>query len=341
MTLFTTLLQKHRFKAFTIATYVYFGLLILLLLLQSILQQRDGVLALFSIFAPYLFIPFLLLFPFLFFRQTAFLRIVFLLAILVFGLLYSPHLAFGAGAAGEKPITVLTWNFLGNNARSGSLRHVLNTEQPQIVALQEADWRGIDMADDVLTRYPYHLYRPDQGVPPGEVLLSTYPILDYGEVEAPDGSRAIWDIPRILWARLDLGQGRTLFVVNAHPISAVNTVYGCTFCPKRRDSQIQELQKFIQSHLKQGEHVLLLGDMNTTDREVAYKDLSNGLQDMHRLVGNGSGHSWGLRQLNRFWALLRIDYMFASPNIQPLSLKTDCSSRGSDHCVLIGQITLK
>jgi endonuclease/exonuclease/phosphatase family metal-dependent hydrolase len=167
--------------------------------------------------------------------------------------------------------------------------------------------------------------------------LSIYPIVEYGAIEISADGAVVWDIPRVLWARLDLGAGHTVLVVNAHPISAVNTTYRCLFCSQLRDSQVRALREFLQPFIAQGEQVLLLGDMNTTDRELAYQDLAAGLIDTHLQVGNGNGHTWGIRGLNRFWAFLRIDYMFVTPNITPVSLETDCASRGSDHCVLTGQ----
>ncbi|GHO51935.1 endonuclease/exonuclease/phosphatase family protein [Ktedonobacter robiniae] len=338
---FVRLWQKQRFKVLTIGASLYVLLVLIFLISHAIAPQRVGLLALAGIFAPYLFAPLALLVPFLFLRFTALLRIAFAIGVILFGLCFSPRL--GAGNAqsieGGRTITAMTWNFLGDNTRGGYVRQLINTHHPDLIALQEADWNGIDEAQDILRQYPYHLYGSGE-TPPGEVLLSTLPILDHGQVTAPDGSRAVWDIPRILWARLDLGHGQTLFVVNAHPISSINTVYGCLFCPQRRDSQIKALHQFLQPFIQHGERLLLLGDMNTTDREPAYQDLSAGLQDTHLLVGKGSGHSWGIRGLNQYWAFLRIDYMFVTPKVKPLSLDTDCTSRGSDHCVLIGKFSI-
>jgi len=336
---FVSFLGTQKFKRLAICICIYALLLAALVLIQVIVLPREGVLALAIIIAPYLFLPFLLLAPLACWRRTTLLRIGLLGALLLFGLAYSPRVGFSSQLPQQGTITAMTWNFHGYHVRSGTLRQALNQHKPDIVALQDSDWQGIGEADDVLAHYPYHLYRPGNTMPPGEALLSVYPFLDYGTI-APDKTRAIWDIPRVLWAHLNLGHGRTLLVIDAHPVSSINTVAGCFFCPQRRNAQIQALHHFIQPLLQRGEHILLLGDMNTTDREPAYKELSAGLQDTHLLVGRGSGHSWGVRQLNPLWAILRIDYMLASPNVKPLSLQTDCTARGSEHCLLVGRFAV-
>ncbi|MBO0781534.1 MAG: endonuclease/exonuclease/phosphatase family protein [Ktedonobacteraceae bacterium] len=332
--------RKQRFKLLTIGVCVYLILLVGVLLVWAFSPQQEGMFALVEIFLPYLFLPLVFMVPFLFWRFTVLLRIIFVLGVILFGVCFPPRLGDRGSANGSVgEVTALTWNMLGSNERSGYVRQLLNSKEPGIVVLQETEWEGIDLADDILRQYPYHVYRPREGAPPGEVILSKYPIKEYGVIQA-DSTRVIWDIPRVLWVRLDVGQGRTLLVVNAHPISAYRTVYGCIFCPERRDRQITALHEFLQPLITRGEQILLLGDMNTTDREPAYRELSANLKDTHLLVGNGNGHSWGIMGLNRYWSLLRIDYIFVTPNIRPLSLDTDCSSRGSDHCVLMGHFAL-
>ncbi|GHO59954.1 hypothetical protein KSB_84290 [Ktedonobacter robiniae] len=218
------------------------------------------------------------------------------------------------------------------------MRDLLAKQKPDIVALQEADWQGIDESSDLLEEYPYHIYRPDQGAPSGEAILSKYPILQYDTYSG--GANGTWDFQRVLWAQLDLGHGKTMVVVDAHPINAINSVYGCFYCPQMRDRQITEINHFTMGLVKQGENVLLVGDMNVTDREKAYSSLVQGLRDIQVLVGGGSGNSWGLPQTNRFWAFERIDYVLSGPTVQPLYLTTDCQAVGSDHCALIGVFAL-
>jgi exonuclease III len=41
------------------------------------------------------------------------------------------------------------------------------------------------------------------------------------------------------------------------------------------------------------------------------------------------------------FAVLRIDYMFSSPNVSPLATSVDCTPRGSDHCIVHGEFEIK
>jgi len=210
-----------------------------------------------------------------------------------------------------------------------------------VVFLQEADSKKI-AADDLATAYPYRLVEPD-GAPPGMVLLSAFPIVAHGEL---DGKRELWDIPRLMWARLDLGQGRAVTVVGAHPMSAYTVGEGCSlpvcYSPAWRDRQIESMRDdFISPMVESGDRLIVAGDFNITEREPAYADLSRGLTDSWKAVGVGFGTTWrpGF-MMGQQLGLLRIDYLFAGPGVRALSMFVDCSPHGSDHCRVLGRFAV-
>ncbi|MCG8348863.1 MAG: endonuclease/exonuclease/phosphatase family protein [Chloroflexales bacterium] len=142
-----------------------------------------------------------------------------------------------------------------------------------------------------------------------------------------------------------------MLVVAAHPESPYTSNRSdCRFptCydPSDRDALFQRARSLIDPALERGEHILLVGDLNVTQWEPGYRDLARNLQDAHRQAGWGLGVTWGIysfgphssanRQSNAILQLLRIDYMFSSPQVTPLATSTDCSQRGSDHCILYG-----
>src|SRR5262249_55903180 len=125
------------------------------------------------------------------------------------------------------------------------------------------------------------------------------------------------------------------------PMTAVHYAsVGCNFCAENRDAQLRVINALAQSFIKQREAVLLLGDMNVTDREPGYSLLTQGLTDAFKQVGSGSGHSWGLLKLNPYWPLLRIDYMLTSSAVLPQTFEVDCTARGSDHCAIQGTFVI-
>ncbi|GCE45211.1 endonuclease/exonuclease/phosphatase (EEP) superfamily protein YafD [Thermosporothrix hazakensis] len=332
-------LNKQKSLLLVTIASLYVVFLIIHSLQRLLLPQRDGILALGAIFSPYLFVPLLIFLPFCFLRYRGLLRIVLVIGALLFGLNFPPAIAFPQSApADASHFTAMTWNAYMDNDDSQALYRALKEKHPDIVTLQEVNNEEIFNAEDLIKSYPYHFYHEGPDFPTAEVFLSKYPVLQTGVLEDEDGHT--WDIPRVFWAKLDLGHDKTLLVINAHTLSAVNTTYNCLFCPELRDKQIHAISQFVTSVLQKGENVLLMGDLNVTDREVAYKELSQQLRDTHLLAGNGPGHTWGRIELNPLWAIIRIDYMFISTSITPLSQTTDCSKHGSDHCIVTGEFSL-
>ena len=307
--------------------------------------QRTGLLALAEVFAPFLFVPLVLLVPFALARQATGLRVLMVASVLVFAARHMPLPSFGAGAetpAGER-ISVLSWNvFIGNRQYEG-FREVLLERPADVVVIQESAWAALSDDEAIAGVYPHRLTAAND-VPPGMALLSAYPVLEHGTL---DGERTLFDIPRLLWARLDLGEGRSVTVVSAHPISPYRTGRECAmvvcFDPEWRDEQVDAMRtRYIAPMLDDGQPFILAGDFNVTDREPAYRDLSAGLRDTFRAAGEGVGMTWRPAFLmHQDLAILRIDYQFSGPNVVPVSAKVDCTPRGSDHCIVTGEYVVR
>lgn len=304
--------------------------------------QRSGYLALTQVFAPYLFAPLLLLLPFALMRGAGPLRVALALCALVFGLRFFPplHAAAPPDDPGANDIYAMNWN-VGWGGQPDQMRAVLEKKPAGIVALLEAEWQGLD-SDPTLTKlYPYRVGMNRGQTVNGMALLSSYPIVESG---TPPPVPELWDPPRMLWARLDIGEGRTLVVVSAHPTPAeacgrrIPRCYDST----QRDKRILFIRDFVETFLQKRDRVLLLGDFNVTEREPAYLDLSKGLSDAHRGAGTGAGSTWRPATLMKYeMPLLRIDYQFAGPGLKPLNLAVDCELHGSDHCIVQGRYEVR
>jgi vancomycin resistance protein VanJ len=316
-----------------------FGLL-LITLAALLAPQRAGSVALAQVLAHYLFLPALLLIPFALGRGMVLLRIGLSAAAAAFLLVYPPVLRLpGAPPAPGPELTVLQWNVFVGGVSAGELRDALDQHRPDVVLLQEALWEQIAEDGAIAAAYPHRLLRPEETAP-SLLILSRLPIV---EAAVPQLPGPMWDMPRVVWARLDLG-GRTVTLVNAHPMPPRIFAAGCS--PLRcynngpRDEQIVALRSFVEDlRRRNGDPLILAGDMNVTEREPAYFDLAAGLQDAHRVAGAGFGASWRPAELNLTAALIRIDYLF-SAGARPLELTTDCSRHASDHCLLVGRFAL-
>lgn len=311
---------------------------------QLVSPRREGPLALAQVVAPHLFLPLLLLLPLALLRGTRGLRLALAACLVVFGARFPPPLGLRVPAAppGAPRVTVLNWN-VGRYWRPGSVpssaaeaqaarvRPLLAASPADVVVLEEAYWGWLRRDPDVRARYPHQLVHTEQASS-GLVLLSARPFLASGVSQVPP-DRSGW--PRLLWARLDLGGGRTLVVVAAHPEAPSVDPLALRYDPSARDALLADARAFVDPALARGEPVLLVGDLNLTVREPAYHDLLRGLRDAHAVAGRGPGPTWGLDPASGWrWPLLRIDHLLAGPGVVPLESAADCAPRGSDHCVV-------
>ncbi len=338
--------QPRRARRIFLTILTAYPILLLILSLVNTLQpKRTGFLGLSEVFAPYLFLPLLLYIPLLFLRGASLLRVLLVLCALVYGVRFPPNLVSASPQTtpGAIQLSVMSWNVLVGGWKD-EITKVLQTKPASIVGIVEADWNWLSTDPTIAAIYPYRTGVQADGPVTGQVLLTTYPIIEQGVIDTPP---EVWNnIPRAIWARLDVGLGRNLIIVVAHPppgrlCSRDTFPRGC-YDTGTRDKQLATINAFVQPYLQAGESLLLIGDFNVTEREPAYKDISAGLIDTHKSIGKGIGNTWGPGNMSsKLFPLLRIDYLFASPVLTPISTSVDCTAHGSDHCILSGQFELK
>lgn len=82
--------------------------------------------------------------------------------------------------------------------------------------------------------------------------------------------------------------------------------------------------------------VILAGDFNSVPNSYEYYHLLDGLQDAFVEAGKGSGTSF-----HDYKFPIRIDYIFSSKNVKPLTYKVDRSVKLSDHFPVITTFKLE
>jgi endonuclease/exonuclease/phosphatase family metal-dependent hydrolase len=309
-------------------------LLVVLTLVQVVAPRRSGPLALTQVFAPWLFLPLLVLLPFAWALRDRVLVVALALAAVTFAVHLGPALVphpHPPPPAGAVPVRVASWNVYIRNP-AGMVLETVRSLDADVVGLVEVNPRQaarLDADSTLHTRYRTVLMAPEAN----RGLLSRYPLIDSGVAEdasARPGSG-------LLWARLDLGGGRLLTVVVAHPLPAEaspSSRLPLHWDARPRDAEIAYVKAFVDARIAAGERVVLVGDFNVTDREPANADLSRGLRDAHD-VAWGAGASWGpFPARRRGLALVRIDRILAGPGTVPTASGTDCTFHGSDHCLL-------
>ena len=143
--------------------------------------KRTGLLGLSEVFAPYLFLPLLLLVPLLFMRGAAILRVLLVLCTIVYGVRFPPKLIIAApqSTPGAIHLSVLSWN-TRFGGQYDQVMAVLRSKPAAIVGLVEADWNRLSADPAVATLYPYQWGVEAAGPVSGQMLLTTYPILEKG-----------------------------------------------------------------------------------------------------------------------------------------------------------------
>jgi endonuclease/exonuclease/phosphatase family metal-dependent hydrolase len=107
-----------------------------------------------------------------------------------------------------------------------------------------------------------------------------------------------------------------------------------------RERAVAAIRARIDVDLADGTSVIVMGDLNTTERELGYAALSPGLRDSHLDAGTGPGFTW------RPWpvaalplGLVRIDYVLTTPDLSPTASTVNCGVP-SDHCRVDATLTV-
>jgi len=101
---------------------------------------------------------------------------------------------------------------------------------------------------------------------------------------------------------------------------------------RKHQSQIAPIKGFLDSSPYP---IILAGDFNSVPNSYEYYTLSENLEDTFLKVGKGSGTSF-----HDFKFPIKIDHIFASKSIMPISYKVDRSVKISDHFPVIAEFLI-
>lgn len=101
---------------------------------------------------------------------------------------------------------------------------------------------------------------------------------------------------------------------------------------RKHQSQIAPIKGFLDNSPYP---IILAGDFNSVPNSYEYYTLSENLEDTFLKVGKGSGTSF-----HDFKFPIKIDHIFASKSITPISYKVDRSVKISDHFPVIAEFLI-
>lgn len=229
---------------------------------------------------------------------------------------------------GENFVKVLSYNVRQFNQFQWSERDSIPNEISNYIARQDPDiltfqeyFRG---ELEVAGRFEYKTVQlKDQSDEFGQAIFSKYPILEYGSLNFPTNSNNNGIFADIAFP------SDTLRVINVHfqsfgikpdmdnlDSASSKRVFkgmGQTF-------EIQQDQmELVREVIKQSPYrILLMGDFNNTPYSYIYRELrSMGLQDAHKVKGNGFGRTFDFEYFP-----LRIDYILPDNSFEILEFET-------------------
>ncbi len=246
-------------------------------------------------------------------------------------------------APGKRETVTLVTNNIGQNYGQ-SLLPFIEEERPDVVALQDSRH---DMPDRG-ARKEWHVVVKDEFT-----LMSRFPIRDSGLVESVS-----WEgQPVAAWFELDC-RGRTLVVYSVHmptPRSDLLEARDLVAAVLRRDwPRFRRIQRSIQGSWenrlgmtealarvleKEKRPFLLAGDFNMPTHGFRYHFLASRLTDAFAAKGRGYGFTFpGVLHspLVVLGPWLRLDYIFASPQLEPAYARAE-RHRPSQHRAVVAR----
>jgi vancomycin resistance protein VanJ len=297
-----------------------------LVVLHAALPQRSGVIALTEVFEPYLLITAIVAAVI---AAPSRYRAGRILAVVLVGLLLvrcGPLLVSAPTSNAGSDIRLMTWNVLAEDSATRTVEAVLDSGAG-LVALQELQpdaAAALEANSAVTAGFPNRALEPESTVL-GLGLLSAFPIHEHSVSSDPPFLRAV--------VAIDPARPTIVYVI--HPLPARISMlarFPTSLDTTRRDADIAVIRGQIDADLAAGREVLVMGDLNTTEREPAYHDMAAGLQDAHDVAGLGPGLTWRPESLGFLpFGLLRIDYIFVSSQYAVFAAGVECYP-GSDHC---------
>lgn len=236
-------------------------------------------------------------------------------------------------------LRVMSWNILYNNTNMHDIVHAIEREQPDIIAIQElAKPQSYALSKTLEELYPYQLLKPSDNTS-GLGIFSRFPITEGFP------SRLSGPPCRCQHAFIALTT-QNIEIINVHPhIPHIYTRYfrtiklptGLDIAPQR--DTFDELLKRIQLRTSP---LLVLGDLNTTERQQPYAELRPYLNDAFREAGWGLGLTYPQQYhlgLLLVPAFMRLDYIFYSAEWKAQASWTH-TAPGSDHAYVVADLVL-
>ncbi|MBD1843630.1 endonuclease/exonuclease/phosphatase family protein [Cyanobacteria bacterium FACHB-63] len=323
------------FRLLSIVGWSY--LVSLLLWLSFRLLFFDGFwwLALLNTFAPYLFLPLIILLPLALWyrRRTLFFGMI--LGCLLFVVLLQPRLHFFSKVApttsADSLLKVMTFNILWSNQDYGKIAQMIRQTKPDLIGVQELQPNQLsNLLKAIAPDYPHYIIHPVDRFHT-VALFSRLPIETAKPLPEPPIERGIQAIVRVEDQRINVLV--THLAPNNMPLLPIDQFIAETRDRySRRAAETTYLKELVQ---QRSLPTVMLCDCNLTDTSEAYQQLRKQLKDSFQERGQGLGHTIFISGVP--FPIQRIDYVWHSDEIETIESFV-ASDGGSDHLPVVATL---
>lgn len=222
-------------------------------------------------------------------------------------------------------LRIATFNVLQQS--TPELLEIIRAMDADVIALQELSPNSVEVFNALSDRYAYTALHPQDGVA-GLGIYSRYPIM-------ADEYRAIGN-----------GQQRVLLDVAGVQVAVFNVHTVPPFSIRLQVERSTQVAALLDWSTAETGAVIVLGDFNMTPLTADYRAVTVHLADVFGAVGQGLGFtypSWG--QVSGLPGILpplvRIDYVFISQRLLPLSAAVWAQSDSADHRPVVVQVAVR
>lgn len=330
--------MSSRTLRLSILGWSYLLSLLLWLSLRLLFFDRFWWLALLNTFAPYLFLPLVILLPLALWyrRRTLFFGMI--LGCLLFVLLFQPRLNFFSKAVSINPadsvLKVMSFNLLWSNQDYAKIAQLLRQTKPDLLGVQELQPNQLtNFLKAIAPNYPYYAIHPVDRFHT-VALFSRLPIETTKPLSEPPIERGIQAIVRIGNQRINVLV--THLAPNNMPLFPIHQFIAETRDRyARRAAETTYLKELVQ---QRSLPTVMLCDCNLTDTSEAYQQLRQGLRDSFQERGQGLGHTIFANGIP--FPIQRIDYIWHSDEIEAIDAFVAPES-GSDHLPIVATLKLR
>jgi vancomycin resistance protein VanJ len=319
-------------NVFIVFTGAYGLNVILFLLARIIIGEYWIVIAFFNTIAHLLWLPDFILLPIMLLMRRWFIAALLVPSIVMFVWVYGQQLIPNTVETPPNAtiLKVLTHNIYAGNTDTDTIINMIRAFDADIVALQETNYPMIQaFQQELREEYPYQASHPQESLVQGMAFLSRYPIT------SDEYWRYDWLLSPLAHQRVQIQMSETqsIVVYNAHPTHpGMNDGF---FNPSWRSRELADILGRIRAETLP---VVWLGDFNMPHLSDDYRRITGSMEDVYHSVGQGMGWTFLLNPMRI--ALLRLDYVFISPQFVAIESAVGKSSGGSDHLPLWATIAL-